>query len=82
MARFRLTYAFHYGSVKVAAGKVLCDSQANAQPGDYVYTGLTSATVPKGAVALDAGATTMYSTSPWSSITGWGAPTGVDSVGG
>jgi hypothetical protein len=64
MARFRMTYAFHYGSVKVVAGKTLADSVANRQPGDAIWTGLTAATVPKGAVALDASATTMYSTSP------------------
>jgi hypothetical protein len=81
MARFRMTYAFHYGSVKVAAGKTLADSVANSQPGDAVWTGLMSATVPRGAVALDASATTMLSSSPWSGVAAWGAPTGVDSVG-
>jgi hypothetical protein len=81
MARFRMTYAFHYGSVKVAAGKTLADSVANSQAGDDVWTGLVSATVPRGAVALDASATSMLSTSPWASVTAWGAPTGVDSIG-
>jgi len=82
VARFRMSYAFHFGSVKVAAGKVLCDSVANSQPGDTVWTGLVSATVPKGAIALDGAGTTMYSTSPWAAVSAWGAPSGVDSIGG
>src|SRR5262249_35094635 len=64
MARFRMTYAFHYGSVKVAAGKKLADNLANSQPGDAVWPGLTAATVPKGSIALDASATTMENTWP------------------
>jgi hypothetical protein len=80
MARFRMTSAFHFADKRVAAGKVLADSVANSQPGDAVWTGLNSATVPRGAVALDASATTMYSASPWASVATWGAPTGRDSI--
>jgi len=80
MARFRMTYSFHYGSVKVPSGKVLADSVGNSQPGDFIWTGLVAATVPRGSVALDAGATTMYSSSPWASVSAWGGPSGVQSI--
>jgi hypothetical protein len=81
MARFMMTRKFHYGSVVVAAGKTLADSAANAQPGDFVYTALNSGNVPAGAIALDASATSMLNASRWAGVA-WGAPSGVDSVGG
>jgi hypothetical protein len=80
MARFRMTQAFHFGSVRVKAGGTIADSAANSQSGDAVWTGLVAATVPKGAVALDASATTMYGSSPWASVAAWGAPSGRDSI--
>lgn len=82
MARFQMRCAFHFGSVKVPAGKTLADSVANAQAGDAVWTGLTSATVPYGAVALDASATTMLSGSRWAGTSPPCTITGVDSIGG
>jgi len=53
MARFRMTQAFHFGSVRVKAGGTLADSQANALAGDAIYTGLNANSVPLGAVPLD-----------------------------
>jgi hypothetical protein len=80
MARFKLSQAFHFQSTRVKAGGTLADSIANSQPGDAVWTGLTSATVPAGAVALDASATTMYNASRWASVSAWGVPSGRDSI--
>jgi hypothetical protein len=65
MARFRMTSAFHFGSQRVPAGKVLADSNANALAGDYVWLGLNSGTVPFGSVALDGTATSMLAASRW-----------------
>jgi hypothetical protein len=79
MARFRMQAAFHFGSVRVKAGGTIADSLANSLPGDAVYTGLTAATVPYGAVALDGGASTMLAASRWAGV-GFGQPTGRDSV--
>ena len=79
MARFKLQQAFHFGSVRVKAGGTLADSQANAQTGDAVYTGLTAETLPPGCIALDASATSMLAASKWAGITP-GAPSGRDSI--
>jgi len=81
MARFRMQSAFHFGGTRVRAGQVLVDSQANAQPGDVVFTGLNSNSVPHGAVALDGSATTMINASRWAGVT-FGAPSGRDSIDG
>jgi len=83
MARFRLTRAFAYngGANRLAAGQTLADSQANAQAGDVVWTGLTSLTMGQGFVALDASATTMKSASVYSSEVISATILGVDSVG-
>jgi hypothetical protein len=79
MARFRMTQAFHFGSVRVKAGGTLADSQANAVAGDAVYTGLNANSVPYGAVPLDGSATTMFNASRWAG-TSPGQPTGVSSI--
>jgi hypothetical protein len=81
MARFRMTYAFSFGSVKVPAGKYLADSAANSAPGDFIWTGLTAATVPRGATAADAAGITMLAASPWAGVT-WGWASGAESVDG
>jgi len=85
MARFKLIQAivigYNTGSPPkmLRAGSTLADSIANSQPGDYVWPGLTSASMHQGLVPLDAGATTMKSASKYASeITS--APTGRDSI--
>ena len=82
IARFMLQRAFVFGlqQVRVRAGRVLADSQANAQAGDAVWTGLNSATLPAGAVPLDASATTMWNASPWAGTAAQTVILGVDSV--
>jgi hypothetical protein len=84
MARFRLTRAFAYngGANRLAAGQVIVDSSANAQAGDTVWTGLTSATMGQGFVPLDASATTMKSASVYANEVISATIVGVDSVGG
>jgi hypothetical protein len=61
VARFRLTRAFAYngGANRLAAGSTIVDQQSLAQPGDTVWSGLTSGTMGQGFVPLDAAATTM-----------------------
>lgn len=80
MARFRLVRAFHFGAVRLAGGRTIADSQANALPGDTVWTGLTSATVGAGFVPLDASATTMKNASSFASVPVSATISGVDSI--
>jgi hypothetical protein len=77
MARFMTTRAVHFGSTRVRAGKTIADSQ---QPGDVVWTGLTSATLPQGFNPLDASATTMKSQSKWGTALADTTITGADSI--
>jgi len=48
MARYVLTKAFWSGQQKVRAGRTIAQTQAEAQPGDVVWTG----TLPTGAVPV------------------------------
>ena len=80
MARFMTTRAFHFGSTRVRAGKTIADSQANAQSGDYVWTGMSSATLPQGFTPLDASATTMKNASKWAGVAAELTITGADSI--
>jgi hypothetical protein len=81
MARFRTTQAFHAGSMRVAAGRTVADTQGNSLPGDVVWSGLTAQSLPPGFVPLDGGATTMKSASQFANeaIRTW--ITGADSIG-
>jgi hypothetical protein len=63
MARFRLSMAFNFGSVRLKAGKTICDSQGAAQPGDTVWTGLNAQTIGDGFEPLDGSATTLKNSS-------------------
>ena len=80
MARFQTTRAFHFGSLRVRAGKTIADSQANAQAGDAVWTGLTAATLPQGFNPLDASASTMKGQSKWAGVPADVTITGTDSI--
>ena len=48
MARYFLTKAFWSGQQRVRAGRILAQSQAEAQPGDFVWTGA----LPDGVVSV------------------------------
>jgi len=61
MARFRVSKAFNFGQFHLHAGQTVADSAGAAQPGDVVWTGLSSATLGAGFVPLDGSATTMKS---------------------
>src|SRR6516225_5315934 len=50
MARYVLTKAFWSNQQRVRAGRILAQSQAEAQPGDFVWTG----TLPDGAIPVGA----------------------------
>ena len=50
MARYVLTKAFWSNQQRVRAGTVLAQSQAEMQPGDFVWTG----TLPDGGVSVGA----------------------------
>ena len=78
--RFRVIQAFHFSQYRVKALGVIADSVANAQPGDYVWTGLNSSTIPQHAIPLDASAVTAYAASRWAGISAWGGPTGASSI--
>lgn len=80
MARFRCTQAFHFGSRRVPAGGTMADSVANAVGNDAVWTGMSSATLPPGCVALDGAATSMLAASKWAGVPVSATITGVDSI--
>jgi len=46
MARYVLTKAFWSNQQRVRAGRTICQSQGEMQPGDFLWTG----TLPDGAV--------------------------------
>jgi hypothetical protein len=48
MARYVLTKAFWSNQQRVRAGKTICQTQAEMQPGDFLWTG----TLPDGAVPV------------------------------
>jgi hypothetical protein len=48
MARFQLTQALTVGHTRLKAGRTIADSTGNALPGDFVWTGLSAATVTGG----------------------------------
>jgi hypothetical protein len=83
MARFKLTASFYADAIgvgRVSAGKTVADSQVNALPGDVVWTGLNSNSLPAGFVPLDASADAMKSASRWANVPVSATILGVDSV--
>jgi hypothetical protein len=80
LARFMLTRSFHFSGTHLRARKTIADSQANAQPGDVVWTGLTAASLPQGFNPLDAAGTTLKSQSRWASALADTWVCGADSV--
>jgi len=84
MARFRTSGAFYSDAVgvgRISAGRTIADSQANALPGDVIWAGLNSNSLPQGMIPLDASATTMKASSPWANTPLAATILGVDSVG-
>jgi len=79
MARFKMQQAFHFADKRVKAGGVIVDTLANAQGGDVVYSAMSAATLPAGAVPLDVTATTVFNASRWAGTT-WGWSSGRDSI--
>jgi hypothetical protein len=80
MARFRLTQALIVGQFRWSAGNTVADSQANAQPGDIVWTGLSSTTMIEGMTPLDSSATSMRAASQWANVPLRNVIYGVDSI--
>jgi hypothetical protein len=71
MARFKTTQAFYADAVgvgRVKAGRTIADSQSAAQPGDVIWTGLNSQSLPQGCIPLDSSATAMLSGSRWAGV--------------
>jgi hypothetical protein len=81
VARFQLTHAtLGPGARRLRAGQTIADTQGNALPGDFVWTGLSSANMPLGCTPLDGAGTTMRNASRWASVPVANACTGVDSI--
>jgi hypothetical protein len=80
MARFRLMAAMQVGHFHYRIGTTLADSNANALPGDKVWTGMSAANLIPDMVPLDASATTMLAASRWAGIPVRTWTTGVESV--
>jgi hypothetical protein len=80
MARFQLTAALHTAQARYRAGTILADSQANALPGDKVWTGMNAASLIADMVALDGAATTMRNASKYAGVTPRGWITGAESI--
>ena len=81
MARFRCVTTHVFGAIRVKAGGTIADTVGNAQPGDYVYTALSSATVSPELTALDASATTMKNASRFVGVPDRTFVTGAESIG-
>jgi hypothetical protein len=68
VARFRTTAAFYSdapGVGRVRAGRTVADSTANALPGDIVWSGLNSVSLPAGFTPLDGAADAIRAASRW-----------------
>jgi len=85
MARFKLLSSFYADAVgvgRVRAGRTVADSQANALPGDVIWTQLNSNSIPRGFVPLDASASAMFAASQWAGTPVAATILGADSVDG
>jgi hypothetical protein len=68
LARFRTTSAFYSDSIgvgRVGAGRTVCDSAANALPGDVIWDGLNAQSLPRGFSPLDESGMVMRAASLW-----------------
>ena len=81
MARVRLTKGHHLDGKKLKAGTIVCDG-TSCQAGDVIWTGLNATSFSNAMVALDAGASTIQSTSRFTSAPSAGFISGVDSIDG
>jgi hypothetical protein len=80
MARFKLTQAVAVSQYRFSADQIVADSQANAQPGDQIWNGLTAAKMIPGMQPLDGSATTMKAASIYANEPTVTSITGVDSI--
>jgi hypothetical protein len=80
MARFRLAASHVFGSIKLKPGSVIVDTVGNAQPGDYVWPQLSSATLSPEMTPLDGGATAMKSGSRFAGTPDKTFITGAESI--
>jgi hypothetical protein len=85
MARFKTQQAFYADAVgvgRVRAGRTVADSQANALPGDVIWSGLNSQRLPAGFVPLDQAAIDMKAASVWANEPAATVILGVHSIDG
>jgi hypothetical protein len=85
MARFRTTQSFYCDAVgvgRVRAGRTVSDSQSAALPGDVVWSGLNSQSLPAGFIPLDGAASAMKAASMWAGEPAATVILGVHSVDG
>ena len=80
MARFRLNAALQVGHFHYRIGTILADSNANALPGDKVWTGMSAATLVADMIPLDGAASTMLAASKYAGIPPRTWTTGVESI--
>jgi hypothetical protein len=85
MARFRTHSAFYADAVgvgRVRAGRTVADSQAAAQAGDVVWSGLNSTSLPQGMEPLDTLASQMKAASKFANEQLSATILGVSSIDG
>jgi hypothetical protein len=80
VARVKLVVAMHINQYRLKAGSTIADSAGNAQPGDFVWSSLSSSTWNPGMVALDGPANTMKAASIYANVSPPGTITGRDSI--
>jgi hypothetical protein len=80
MARFRLAASHVFGRVKLKAGSVIVDTVGNQQPGDFLWTPLSSTTLSSAVTPIDASATTMKAASRFAGMPDKTMITGAESI--
>jgi hypothetical protein len=81
MARFRLQATHVFGDVRAKAGMVIVDTVGNQQPGDFLWTPLSSTTLSPEMIPIDAAATTMKNGSRFVNAQPKACITGCESIG-
>jgi len=80
MARFRLQGTHIFGAYRLKSGSVIVDTVGNAQPGDYVWTPLSSGTLSLEMVPIDASATSMKNASRFAGMQPRACISGAESI--
>lgn len=81
MARVRLTAAHHILGRSLKAGTIVCNG-TSCQAGDFIWTGLTSATYSNAMTSLDAGGDTLRTASRFPTQPSVGIISGANSIDG